>query len=106
MPDEMYVVRLENDCCEDFTRTLRCCRLLNKMKGMKPTRELHIIRRPLTGARKSLTGPTPEKDNSANPEAPRINIYIHIYTHKHTHMYIYIHLHIHTYIYTHIYNQY
>src|SRR6218665_2696140 len=67
MPDEMYVVRLENDCFKDITRTLRCCRLLNKMKGMKPTRELHIIRRPLTGARKSLTGPTPEKDNVANP---------------------------------------
>src|SRR6218665_1021630 len=68
MPDEMYVVCLENDCCKDnITRTLRCCRLLNKMKGMKPTRELCLRRRPQTGARKSLAGPTPEKDNAANP---------------------------------------
>src|SRR6218665_2990278 len=72
MPDEMYVVRLENDCLKDITRTLRRCRLLNKMKGMKPTRELYLRRRPQTGARKSLTGPTPEKDNVANPEAQRI----------------------------------
>src|SRR6218665_824018 len=42
------------------------------MKGMKPTRELYLRRRQPTGARKSLTGPTPEKDNAANPEAPRI----------------------------------
>src|SRR6218665_565084 len=74
MPDEMYVVCLENDCCEDFTRTLRCCRLLNKMKGMKHTRELYLIRRSQTGARKSLAGPTPEKDNEANPEQHRYNI--------------------------------
>src|SRR6218665_363917 len=67
MPDEMYVVCLENDCFKDFTRTLRRCRLLNKMKGMKPTRELCLRRRPQTGARKSLTGPTPEKDNAASP---------------------------------------
>src|SRR6218665_1519308 len=72
MPDEMYEVRLENDCLKDITRTLRRCRLLIKMKGMKPTRELYLRRRPPTGARKSLTGPTPEKDNAANPEAPRI----------------------------------
>src|SRR6218665_3174230 len=71
MPDEMYVVCLENDCCEDITRTLRCCRLLNKTKGMKPTRELCLRRRPQTGARKSLTGPTPEKDNVANPAQHR-----------------------------------
>src|SRR6218665_2979688 len=74
MPDEMYVVRLENDCLKDITRTLRRCRLLNKMKGMKPTRELYLRRRPQTGARESLTGPTPEKDNAANTEAPRINV--------------------------------
>jgi len=67
MPDEMYVVCLENNCCKDFTRTLRCCRLLNKVKGMKPTRELCLRRRSQTGARKSLTGPTPEKDNAVNP---------------------------------------
>src|SRR6218665_2297395 len=67
MPDEMYVVCLENDCLKDITRTLLRCRLLNKMKGMKPTRELHIRRRPRTGARKSLAGPTPEKDNEASP---------------------------------------
>src|SRR6218665_3969058 len=72
MPDEMYVVRLENDCLKDITRTLRRCRLLIKMKGMKHTRELYLIRRPPTGARKSITGPTPEKDNAANPEAPHI----------------------------------
>jgi len=74
MPDEMYVVRLENDCLKDITRTLRRCRLLNKMKGMKPTRELYLRRRPQTGARESLTGPTPEKDNAANTEAPRYSV--------------------------------
>src|SRR6218665_2925389 len=42
------------------------------MKGMKPTRELCLRCRPQTGARKSLMGPTPKKDNAANPEAPRI----------------------------------
>ena len=55
------------------TRTLLRCRLLNKMKGMKPTRELYLRRRPQTGTRKCLTGPTPEKDNAAKPEAPRYN---------------------------------
>src|SRR6218665_3861366 len=60
-------MRLENDCLKDITRTLLRCRLLNKMKGMKPTRELHIRRRSQTGARKSLAGPTPEKDNVASP---------------------------------------
>src|SRR6218665_2035075 len=66
MPDKMYVVRLENDF-KDITRTLLRCRLLNKMKGMKPTRERYIRRHSQTGTRKSLTGPTPEKDNAAIP---------------------------------------
>ena|SRR6218665_332145 len=70
MPDKMYVVRLENDF-KDITRTLLRCRLLSKMKGMKPTCERYIRRRSQTGTRKSLTGPTPEKDNAANPEPLR-----------------------------------
>ena len=74
----MCVVRLVNDCLKEITRTLRRCRLLIKMKGMKPTRELYLRRRPPTGARKSLTGPTPEKDNAANPEAPRINVHVYM----------------------------
>src|SRR6218665_3772635 len=61
---------------KDNTRTLQRCRLLNKMKGMKPTRELCLRRRPQTGDRKCLTGPTPEKDKAAKPEAPRINMYV------------------------------
>src|SRR6218665_4157790 len=52
---------------KDITRTLLRCRLLNKMKGMKPTRERYIRRHSQTGTRKSLTGPTPEKDNAAIP---------------------------------------
>src|SRR6218665_3304983 len=72
MPDEMYVGCLENNCCKDFTRTLRCCRLLNKVKGMKHTRELCLRRRSQTGARKSLSGPTPGKNNSTNPKAALI----------------------------------
>ena len=33
----------------NFMRTLLCCRLLNKMKGMKPTRELYLRRRSQAG---------------------------------------------------------
>src|SRR6218665_98635 len=59
---------------KDITRTLLRCRLLNKMKGMKPTRERYIRSRSQTWARKSLTGPTPEKDNAAKPESLRYTI--------------------------------
>ena len=70
---------------KDNTRTLRRCRLLNKMKGMTPTRELCLRRRPQTGARKCLTRPTPEKDNVATPEVPCYNIHVSknsIHSHK------------------------
>src|SRR6218665_3548980 len=102
MPDEMYVVCLENDCCEDITRTLRRCRLLNKMKGMKPTRELHIRRRSQTGARKRLAGPTPEKDNEANPAQHCYNTHTCKHTHRQTHTDTHRHTHIgkHTGTYT------
>jgi len=71
MPDKMYVVCYWRTILKLNTRNFLRCRLLNKIGGMKPTRELYLRRRPQTEARKCPTGPTPGKDNAATPDAPR-----------------------------------
>jgi len=75
MPDEMYVVRLENDCLKDIMRTLLRCRLLNKMKGMKPTREPYLRRARRQGLGKALRDQPQRRTTLPLPEAPRDNIY-------------------------------
>ena len=74
MPDEMYVLLLEHDL-KDNTRTLLRCRLLNKMKGMKPTREPYLRRARRQGLGKALRDRPQRRTTLQLPEAPRDNIY-------------------------------
>ena len=54
------------------------CRLFNKRGDMKATRERFSKKSSSDRGYGRLTGPTPGKDNSATPDAPRY-IYIYIY---------------------------